>query len=86
MLEHDADPDVAVESLDLAVPHIEEISGRNVDSRSRWLDHAGRRFHRAAKSSPNRKLNGDDVAIDIDSVKLAMNVGKLLCHAEYDVS
>jgi hypothetical protein len=42
---------VAVESLNLAVPHVEEIRARNVDLCSCWLDHAGGRFHRAAKRS-----------------------------------
>ena len=53
MHQHDVERGVAVESLDLAAPHVEEIRARNVDLCSRWLDHAGGRFHRAAKGSLN---------------------------------
>jgi len=83
--QHDAYPDVAVESLDLAVSHVEEIGRRDVDFRARWLDHTGGRLHRAAKGTLNRQLNGDDVAHDIDPEKFAVNVGKLLGHVENDV-
>ncbi len=65
LLEHDVERGVAVESLDLAVPHVEEVRARDVDLCSCWLDHAGGRFHRAAKGSLNGQLNGDDVAHDI---------------------
>src|ERR1700756_6016504 len=85
LLEHDVDRGVAVESLDLAVPHIEEVGAWNVDLCSCWLDHAGGGFHRAAKGSLNRQLNGDDVAHDVDSVKFAVNIGKHLCKVDYDV-
>ena len=66
LLEHNVERGVAVESLDLAVPHVEEVRAGNVDLFSCWLDHAGGRFHRAAKGSLNGQLNGDDVAHDID--------------------
>ena len=69
LLEHDVERGVAVESLDLAVPHVEP----------------GGRFHRAAKGSLNGQLNGDDVAHDIDPVKFAVNVGKHLSKGDYDV-
>src|SRR6266850_4386767 len=85
LLEHYVERGVAVESLDLAVPHVEEVRARNVDLCSCWLDHAGGRFHRAAKGSLNGQLNGDDVAHDIDPVKFAVNVGKHLCKGDYDV-
>src|ERR1700756_78717 len=65
LLEHDVERRVAVESLDLAVPHVEEVRARNVDLCFCWLDHAGGRFHRAAKGSLNRQLYGYDVAHDI---------------------
>ena len=51
---------LAIESLDLAVPHLEEGRTRNVDLCFCWLDHAGRRFHRDAKGPLNGQLNGDD--------------------------
>src|SRR5438477_3532275 len=85
LLQHDVERGVAVESLDLAVPHVEEIRARNVDLRSRWLDHAGGRFHRAAKGSLNGQFNGDDVAHDIYPVKFSVNVGKHLSKGDYDV-
>jgi len=66
LLEHDVKRGVAVESLDLAIPHVEEVRARDVDLCSRWLDYAGGRFHRAAKGSLNGHLNRDDVAHDID--------------------
>src|SRR5438552_4634411 len=53
LVQHDIERGVAVESLDLAVPHIEEIRARNVDLCSCWLDHAGGRFHGAAKGPLN---------------------------------
>ena len=85
LLEHDVERGVTVESLDLAAPHVEEVRARNVDLFSCWLDHAGGRFHRAAKGSLNRQLNGDDIAHDIDPVKFAANVGKHLSKGDYDV-
>src|SRR5580704_14322909 len=74
--EHDVERGVAVESLDLAVPHVEEVRARDVDLCSGWLDHTGRRFHRAAKGSLNGQFNRHDVAHDIDPVKFAVNVGE----------
>jgi len=85
LLEHDVERGVAVESLDLAVPHVEEVRARNVDLCSCWLDHASGRFHRAAKGSSNGQLNGDDIAHDIDPAKFAVNVGKHLSQGDYDV-
>ena len=41
LLEHDVERGIAVESLDLAILHIEEVRARNVDLCSCWLDHAG---------------------------------------------
>jgi len=58
--EHDVERGIAVESLDHAILHVEEVRARNVDLCSCWLDHAGGRFHRAAKGSLNGQLNGDD--------------------------
>src|SRR5580704_19416732 len=95
LLEHDVERGVAVESLDLAIPQVEEVRARNVDLCSCWLDHAGGRFHRAAKGSLNGQLNGDDVAHDIDPVKFAVNVGNICpkaittsfrCSPRYDSS
>src|SRR6516162_2450763 len=85
LLEHDVERGVAVESLDLAVLHVEEVRARNVNLCSCRLDHAGRRFHRAAKGSLNGQLNSDDVTHDIDPVKFAVNVRKQLRKGDYDV-
>ena len=41
LLEHDVEGGVAVESLDLAVSHVEEVRARNIDLFSCWLDDAG---------------------------------------------
>jgi hypothetical protein len=49
LLEHDVERGLAVESLDLAVPHMEEVRARNVDLFSCWLDHVGGRFHRSVR-------------------------------------
>jgi hypothetical protein len=49
-----------------------------------WIT-PGWRFHGAAKGSLNGQLNRDDVAHDIDPVKLAVNVGKHLCKGNHDV-
>jgi hypothetical protein len=38
LLEHDVERGVAVESLDLAVPHVEEVRARDVDLCSLGLD------------------------------------------------
>ena len=65
MLEHDVERGVGVESLDRAVPHVEEVRARDVDLCSCWLDQASGHFHRAAKGSSNGQLNGDDIAHDI---------------------
>src|SRR5712664_1390845 len=85
LVQHDVERGVAVEALDLAVPHVEKIRARNVDLCSCWLDHAGGRLHRAAKGSLNGQFNGDDVAHNIHLVKFAVNVGKHLCKGNYDV-
>src|SRR6266542_2251095 len=74
LLEHDVERGIAVESLDLAILHVEEVRARNVDLCSCWLDHAGGRFHRAAKCSLNGQLNGEDVAV---------NVGKHRCKGDH---
>src|SRR6266576_2664870 len=84
-LDQDVERGIAVESLDLAILHVEEVRARNVDLCSCWLDHAGGRFQQAEKGSLNGQLNGDDVAHDIDSVKFAVNVGKHLCKGDYDI-
>src|SRR2546421_11477382 len=85
LLEHDVERGVAVESLDLSVPHVEEVRARDVGLCFCWLDHACGRFHRAAKGSLNGQLNGDYIAHDIEPVKFAVNVGKHLCKGNYDV-
>ena len=85
LLQHDVERGVAVESLDLTVPHVEEVRARNIDLCSRWLNHAGGRFHRTAKGSLNGQFNGDDVPHDINPAKFAVNVGEHLCKGDYDV-
>ena len=85
LLQHDVERRVAVEPLDLTIPHVEEIRAGNVDLCSCWLDHAGRRFHRTAKGSLNGQFNGDDVAHDIDPVKFAVNVGKHIREGDHDI-
>src|ERR1700757_2714457 len=53
LFQHDIERGVAVESLDLAVPQVEEVRAWDVDLCSCWLDHASGCFHRAAKCSLN---------------------------------
>src|SRR5258706_478714 len=85
LLQHDVERRVAVEPLDLAIPHVEEIRARNVDLGACGLDHAGGRFHRATKGSLNGQFNGEGVAHDIDPVKFAGNVGKHLGEGDHDL-
>src|SRR5882672_10349396 len=85
LLQHDVERGVAVESLDLAVPHVEEVGAWTVNFYSCWVDHAGGRFHRAAKGSLNGQFNSDDVAHNIDPMKFAVNVGKHLSKGDDDV-
>src|SRR5947209_6181018 len=80
--EQGAKSDVAVEHLDLAVAQVPEVGGREVDLRSRRLDHAGGRLERPEEGALDRQLDADHVAAHGDLLQLPVNVGKELAQKD----
>jgi len=76
--EHDADPHVAVELLDLAVFHVPEVRGRGVELGSIPLDDACGGLEHPAEGAPDRQLDGDDVPDDVNPMEFPVNVGSQL--------
>src|SRR5262245_58711974 len=67
---------MTVELLDLAVTHIPEVGGREVELAPGRLDHAYGRLERPEEGAPDRQLDRYDIPEDVDPVQLTMNVGK----------
>jgi hypothetical protein len=66
LFEHDADADVAVELLDLAVFHVSKVGACDVKLGSGRPDDACGRLERPGEGAPDRQLDRDDVPHDVN--------------------
>ena len=74
MFLQNADFEVAVEFLDLAVFHIPQVGSPNVDLGSVSFDGTRGRFECPSEGAPERHLNRDKVPYRVNPEDLSVNV------------
>jgi hypothetical protein len=72
--EHDADADVTVELLDLAIFHVPEVGGRNVEFGSIPVDNACGRIERSCEGALDRQFDCDDVPYNVNPMEFPVSV------------